>query len=348
MKIHQSETLTVLNYKTTIFKDSPLNYLVAQTYKHVKLAFEFKTNQENYPVVCILKEDLLKLADNIAQSVPGFDKETIEFIVEKILSRSNNTHKQSIEDVVNEIHRTVNTKFIDQLFNIPNNLKESKSFLLKKLQEERTEFNLTHSFTEYASQDQNIHAHADFLTNLHKYKILPTHINAFVSNVSNILYKKTASDINIKINGTENFIYRAPSEVIIDLLVYLRDQPDFNYTQIEQRAKSLFLTHQTTIASVKHFLRDIQENYSDSSLADKCRILEDQLMREPIYTRLNDNIYGRVFDSQFVVELVNSPPEEVQHAMTNMAQGLAVYLEEVQLSDRKKKNLPKNKKSFSY
>jgi len=86
---------------------------------------------------------------------------------------------------------------------------------------------------------------------------------------------------------------------------------------------------------MKEILNDIKTMHSDKyssfewghKLAEKCTELDNQLGKSSDLTRLHDNIYGRVFESNFVAELVNNPPVEVSDAMSRLSVGLARYLE---------------------
>lgn len=178
-----------------------------------------------------------------------------------------------------------------------------------------------------------------WLSEIHQNRSISKNTKAFAGEISKgilSLYSEKMKQLPPSNDKREGSI-RAPTEVLVDLLAYLKDKGN---KEVEAEAKSLFLQHNATIENVQSFLGSVEERFPD--LANKCQNLKNELMKQPIYTRLHENIYGRVFDSAFAQELVNNPPPEVSKAMTQISFAFADYLEGLNLSGSNKKAIEKD------
>ena len=139
----------------------------------------------------------------------------------------------------------------------------------------------------------------------------------------------------------ERNAHRAPTEVLVHLLSYLDnnknkwgDLPEFK--TVEEKTKHQFLQHRMLLKETHEFLdwviKEISENQDLDKLSQLCKTLKSQLPDKDkalADTRLHDNIYGRVFDSALVDDLVKNPPLGVQTAMTTSANNFGQYLERI-------------------
>ncbi|MFT4553731.1 MAG: hypothetical protein ACI9S8_002372 [Chlamydiales bacterium] len=139
--------------------------------------------------------------------------------------------------------------------------------------------------------------------------------------------------------------HRTPTEVATHFLARLdtlSKSDDLNPMQIERikklekDVKKLILKHQLTVPNMKMFLIKAQAIGQDDFLGEKidslCTVLIGQLPEgdtaEP--TRLHDNIYGRIFDTAMVEELIHNPPPSVSESMSKACGALLDHLEKVE------------------
>lgn len=184
------------------------------------------------------------------------------------------------------------------------------------------------------------------LSHIHRNPRISNEVKSFAKEISKGILSLHSEEINRLIPSHMNRDpIRSPTEVLIDLLAFLKDVGNEEYHGVAKEAKSIFLKHMTSIENVEGFLNSISGRFPDSELAKKSEGLKNGLMKYPIYTRLHENIYGRAFDSAFVAELVNTPPPEVVKAMTEMSLAFANYLEELSLKGSRKKTISKEIKN---
>lgn len=131
---------------------------------------------------------------------------------------------------------------------------------------------------------------------------------------------------------------RTPSEVMVNFVSIIDakakqakgSDPVLN-TVLEQ-AKLLILKHMLQVGHVVSFLKKAADYLSRNGHKELSRLCDDLSGQLPINdsdiapTRLQDNLYGRVFDSGFVSDLVKTPPPGVMSAMEQSAKALAAWL----------------------
>lgn len=118
---------------------------------------------------------------------------------------------------------------------------------------------------------------------------------------------------------------RTPSEVVVHLLSAINQQqnnpPVPELTQLSQEIQQALLKHELTVEQTRTLITNAQQTCTQQGwdeLSTLCDALLEQLPAtnsDMPLTRLHDNIYGRVFDSTFVEELVKDPPPGVLTAM---------------------------------
>ena len=120
-------------------------------------------------------------------------------------------------------------------------------------------------------------------------------------------------------------------------------------THLLQAQKSRWLAHDMSLEkTVKSLIDDsnVLRNHGLNYLADRayCKnstetdlasLLPGNEKNLPL-TRLHDNIYGRYFESVWIAELVNNPPQEVLAAMHSIGTGMADLLEKQSTNIQKK------------
>ncbi|HGJ5877242.1 MAG TPA: hypothetical protein ACHBX0_13845 [Arsenophonus sp.] len=120
-------------------------------------------------------------------------------------------------------------------------------------------------------------------------------------------------------------------------------------THLLQAQKNRWLTHDMSLEkTVKSLIDDSNtlRNHGLNHLADRayCKnSTETDLVsllpgneKDLPLTRLHDNIYGRYFESVWIGELVNNPPQEVLAAMHSIGTGMADLLEKQTTNTQKK------------
>lgn len=301
-----------------------------QTSEEPKIYFVKKSDYKKF---CgeILKHHL---ADN------HFDKKNIKKILKSKNGKEIIKSDELLDKKINRIESLASHNFVERIFEIIENQETIDSSIaynndlkvqfLSLVENSSTlssvEETLVAVLTDESKKDVgNINRIISHLHHSHASE----DIHALIEKVSKNIVQSASKITSTSLQERDSAL-RSPNEIIVDLLTFLKNKSD--YSSLEAKAKSLFLTHTATIDTVKEFLSEIAN--SNLELADKISMLQSQLMTENTYTRLNDNIYGRVFDSAVVTTLVNNPPEEVQNAMTSMAKGLAEYLDTLTLSSK--------------
>ncbi|APR75969.1 Hypothetical protein A7982_01316 [Minicystis rosea] len=131
---------------------------------------------------------------------------------------------------------------------------------------------------------------------------------------------------------------RAPSEVVVHLMSAVEalqaKQPSPVLAKITRDAEAAMLKHELTVEQTRKLLGDAKALAEESGLTELGTLIEDAMTSKlpassaamPL-TRLHDNIYGRVFESSFIADLVASSPVEVAAAMTATAKATAEWLD---------------------
>ena len=112
---------------------------------------------------------------------------------------------------------------------------------------------------------------------------------------------------------------RTPNDVLVHLMLEvnkaLKDHAnDGPLKQLAARGRNMFMTHQLDSSTVQKLIRDTKlelQRLNEAKAAAVCDALASQLPGDDASlapAQLQDNIYGRVFDSKLVAELVEHPP----------------------------------------
>lgn len=350
------------NFSAKVFSKSIFGRLFSKISKALNLSIDIRVGGKTF---CISKANLKKfLSQQISHDLCHFDKKTISRRVKAEISITSKKNKKiNLEDFQKSIEGVVNYSlwkgFSDGLFaqsdkmetdtDIQDFNKKLKKELLKKSVRNPSTDSLIQEFIDLEEKSDKSGLFIRLISRVHRNrdKIAPAVVH-FVDEITNRLTKLSVKKQSglpplSKVSLAERTAPRTPNEVIVDLLSYLRDHPEEKYQKIKETAKSLFMTHKANITNTRDFLNEIQANFLNDHISEKCLELEKQLMKKEIMTRFQDNIYGRTFDSAFVSELVKNPPPEVFDSMTAMSLGLATYLkkEVMTLGPRRRDTLSK-------
>lgn len=128
---------------------------------------------------------------------------------------------------------------------------------------------------------------------------------------------------------------KIPISVLVELMSFLDnevlegnlDAPTKQFYNYElNNIKSRIMKHELTLEGTKEYLNYlVNSNYSE--LAKKTRSISEKLITREDLKKRWESVYGRVFNSAVVKELVRNPPEDVLTAMTLLGQGLGELLE---------------------
>jgi hypothetical protein len=125
---------------------------------------------------------------------------------------------------------------------------------------------------------------------------------------------------------SERTSHRVPSEVTVHWITELekavKQEPDNNeLKELLVNAKQHFMKHDMTLEKTKELLELAGTGAKEAGRLDLEKLAKTLITQLPkddkdisLY-RLQDNIYGRVFDSNVVNEMVKDPPESVKTAM---------------------------------
>ncbi len=137
---------------------------------------------------------------------------------------------------------------------------------------------------------------------------------------------------------------RMPSEVMVHLIAALKAErkakPDSRtMKELEAKAKSLVMRHDLGLKETQKFLKVAAKACRErhyKRVAKVCESLAGQLPEKGSdlpATRLNDNIYGRAYDSALIGNLVEDPPRGVRTAMRATGGAFADMLDARKFSD---------------
>ena len=129
---------------------------------------------------------------------------------------------------------------------------------------------------------------------------------------------------------------RVPSEVLVQLQARLEkanaNAPDPAVQQLIKDCRKLFMGPNLTVEATQAFLEEaataLEADHGD--LSGLCGTLGKSMpatSKDVPPTRLQDNIYGRVFDTKLIAGLVEAPPREVMEAMTGAKSQMAKVVE---------------------
>lgn len=127
---------------------------------------------------------------------------------------------------------------------------------------------------------------------------------------------------------------RTPSEVLVHLQALLAkalesDAENATLKTLITNTRKMYMKHTMTVDETRKFLTDAATECTQaklSNLAELCNTLLDSLPEKNAdmpATRLHDNIYGRVFDTKFIADLVANPPAEVKSSMQVSGRAIA-------------------------
>lgn len=267
-----------------------------------------------------------------------FDEKNIKKLLKSKNGKEIIKSNDLLDEKINRIESLASRNFVERIFKIIENQETIGSSIAYNNDLKMQFLSLVENSSTFSSLEEEIVAVLTdeskkdvgninrIISHLH-HSHASEDIHALTEKVSKNIVQ-SASKITSSSLQERDSALRSPNEILVDLMAFVKNKEA--YRHLDVKAKSLFLTHTATIDSVKEFLAEIVNSHVE--LSEKISILQSQLMVENIYTRLNDNIYGRVFDSAFVTTLVKNPPKEVQNAMTSMANGLAEYLDTLNLS----------------
>jgi hypothetical protein len=132
---------------------------------------------------------------------------------------------------------------------------------------------------------------------------------------------------------------RMPSEVMVHLLASVRAEmktnPNEDLKKLERSVNAQIMSHKLTVADTRKFLgeaKDTCDKAGSAKLKDLCGTLTKSLPAtdaDAPVTRLQDNIYGRVFDSALAANLIQAPPASVQQAQKATSAGFGEFLKTV-------------------
>lgn len=143
-------------------------------------------------------------------------------------------------------------------------------------------------------------------------------------------------------------VYKTPSEVVFlwmyilrDAAIDLKNESADLMINLFKAWQSRYLNHQTlTLSSTRKFLKEDANLLRRAGLETLANVVDSKvqsvvpcLLRQlPTAdsdlspTRLHDNVYGRVFESNWIASLVANPPDEVKSAMSTIAHYYSTYL----------------------
>lgn len=117
---------------------------------------------------------------------------------------------------------------------------------------------------------------------------------------------------------------RTPNDVLVHLMSLISDAMGSRYSKrldvIAKEGRALFMGHTLTSAAVADLLKRAKvvfDEYDEKKELKQCDTLSSQLPEDDkdlTPAQMQDNLYGRVFDSKMVGELVKSPPQELLDA----------------------------------
>lgn len=320
--------------KSKAFSNSIFGEMAAKICKFMSLAKDIQIDEKHS--VCLLNKDISHiLVNTVKVEHADIDLTSVEQKVSALTSIS-------IFGLV-KMCQELNEEFLNKLFDLAveseidseiieyfNSMRE---YILKRMDScEPTIDGIRKDLIEYAqNHPSGIQYVPRLLSRLHsKNDQLTTGVKVLLKEIANKLSESTQKNYLIQsVSSETRDALRAPTDVIFDLLSFLKSN---KFGTIENKAKELFMKHQLTIENTRNFLKEIQSSYPNTKVEEKCQTLDKQLMVKPIYTQLNDNIYGRVFDTYFVSELVDNPPSEVSKSMTSMSKALGKHLQSLNLS----------------
>lgn len=130
---------------------------------------------------------------------------------------------------------------------------------------------------------------------------------------------------------------RTPNEVLINLLAFLDKHP-VNSGEYSKQLKEMFLRHTVDLESVKRVLDRIITKFQTDSTEFKYLVkLKNQLPSDSTkmpLTRKHENIYGRVFETALINQLVENPPDEVKTAINATSKNLIKLLKSIFLDEK--------------
>ncbi|MDA0712779.1 MAG: hypothetical protein O2897_02195, partial [bacterium] len=128
---------------------------------------------------------------------------------------------------------------------------------------------------------------------------------------------------------------KIPMAILVELMVFLDKEiasdklTAFTKTQYENEMeviKAKIMKHELLLDKTREYLIDLSKlDFPD--LAAKAQELNEKLITKENFHKRWESVYGRVFESAFINELVQNPSSEVLTAMTLMGQGLGELLE---------------------
>lgn len=324
--------------KAAAFSNWILAIIIAKICKFLSFAVDVKLGGNIY---CVMKKDLCNVViKHTKHENPYVDEPTINKMIQASTSKPHFNLKN--------IQKKINIEFSNKLFCLATNSEDNHEIIkhYREIQKKITENNsnppTTHDIKDrlirYAQSDTPEAKYViRLLSRLHSNKCNMTPgMQAFLKDTADTLStisRKAAPSMSTPSTNARDAL-RAPTDIIFDLLSFLEKKPNKGYKEIANEAKHLFMTHNLTIKGAREFLNRAQSRHPNTTLSAKCKALNNQLMVKPIYTQLHDNIYGRAFDSFFVMELVKNPPAEVSKAMTSMSFGVGNYLKNLKLNKR--------------
>lgn len=133
---------------------------------------------------------------------------------------------------------------------------------------------------------------------------------------------------------------RAPSEVVIHLQRAVeqalgKDPKNAALKKLLGTLRQTYLKHDLTVESTRKLLAEARKTCETGNLPELAKLSESLLGQIPAKsgdmpaTRLHENIYGRVFDSQLIGDLVQDPPEGVKTSMKEAGTAMADLLDEL-------------------
>lgn len=343
--------------------NSKLHDLIIKIGVLFNLVIDFRTHPNSLDISYISNYKFISLVSCSFNNDPTF-KNIDKNIVKKIFYHSlfyedaltpSLTLNQKIETIKDKIKKNL----IEQLYETSNSLEkninfrnanfEIKNYLISEIIDSKNLSSAGEIFKNSLVSHNSWSEGIRFLSRIHaNNRNHPNWIRSFLQEASNrIMDVYNEQDLNKNPSLASRDALRAPTEVLIDLLSYLNDLNSEKYISTIAKIKKILLNHQASITKTKKILEDMQIIFKkDQRVVKKLKSLLDQLMKKPLLTQLNDNIYGRVFDSLFVSKLIENPPKEVLNLMTKISQGFANYLESIQQKENFCKNFSKEIKTL--
>lgn len=146
-------------------------------------------------------------------------------------------------------------------------------------------------------------------------------------------------------DGTSPIPARTPNDVLVHLMAIVRDglkdHPDSKgLANVEREGKRLFMTHQPGLDAVTDLIERAKaafERKADEDAAGSCGKLASQLpaeFKDLTPAQLQDNIYGRVFDSKFVAAVIKDPPQELKDDSGRCGAAFAALVGDSKLNEK--------------